>query len=298
MKKYLVFAMSIALAFGFASCGSDDPEPNPVDNGVTPLKLKKPEFVNQAACYTITDKDCSVKFIDFTESGRVIIQKTKEFEIVPETRADGYLEYLIGTFKWDGKQYTVYAPDFSVLCYLTTSKLSNGKYSISVQFPDQDPIVAEGTAVSKATETDLTSDLCRSWKVDKTRIRHEGSVTAAKEFQGCNLNEILEYAKTKATINESFAPNKVVTDVILTRTGSFYIFYANGDNDFGTWTWKNQTKGELTYKWRDAEMGNKFESGEATFDVRTGKYCLTLDADIEDGGDKYNVSLTFYLSEK
>ena len=301
MKKHLFYVLCMALtAMTFQACGSDDPEPSN-----QPPKLNTVTNAEQAALYNIQDAKSPVKFVEFTETGLAVIQMVKD---APEVKTRGVaeiLDYIVGTYKWDGKEYEVLVGG-KTFCWFSIGNLSNGKYSISIRFPGEDPIEVKGSIGAKASATNLTSDMCRSWVIDETRIRHEGKVTGAKEFKGCNMNDILAYAKKMANITEEFEPNKVVTNIVFTRSGSFYIFYANGDDDFGTWKWKNEKEGILTYQWRDESMGSEFESGEATFDVRRGKYCLTLTADIDDDGHKaepgkkgsYNVSLSFYMSEK
>lgn len=290
MNKKLFYVMCMALtSMAFVACGGDD-EPEP-DKAPT---LKTPAFAEQASSLTIVDENSPYKYIELTESGRAVLQLNQRQVSSVKTRGvEDILSYIAGTFAWDGNKYTIYGMDKKVLCYVQTAKLGN-KVSIRIEMPDGTVFEGEGTLGTKAS-SDATNDISRSWKVTETMLTYEAEATGGKKFTGCDLNEILEYAKRKGTFNETLSTNKKVTEIVFTRSGAFFIFYANDENDYGTWQWQNASQGTISYRWREADMGNKFESGVATFDVRKGQYALTLKADT-DAGDK--VSMTCYLAEK
>ena len=290
MNKKLFYVMCMALtSMAFVACGGDD-EPEP-DKAPT---LKTPAFAEQASSLTIVDENSPYKYIELTESGRAVLQLNQRQVSSVKTRGvEDILSYIAGTFAWDGNKYTIYGMDKKVLCYVKTAKLGN-KVSIHIEMPDGTVFEGEGTMGTKASSS-ATNDISRSWKVTETILTYEAEATGGKKFTGCDLNEILAYAQRKGTFNETLSTNKVVTEIVFTRSGAFFIFYANEENDYGTWNWQDATKGTLSYRWREADMGNKFESGVATFDVRKGQYCLTLKADT-DAGDK--VSMTCYMAEK
>lgn len=288
MNKKFFYVMCMALtSMAFVACGGDDePEPEKAPT------LKTPAYAEQASSLTIADAKAPYKYIEFTESGRAVLQLNVNPEVKTRDVVD-IVSYIAGTFAWDGNKYTIYGPDKKVICTVQTAKLGN-KVSIRIEMPDGTVFEGEGTVATKAS-SDATNTISRSWKVTETVLTYEAEATGGKKFTGCNLNEILAYAQRKGTFNETLSTNKVVTEIVFTRSGSFFIFYANEENDYGTWNWQDATKGTLSYRWREANMGNKFESGVATFDVRKGQYCLTLKADT-DAGDK--VSMTCYLAEK
>ena len=288
MNKKFFYVMCMALtSMAFVACGGDDePEPEKAPT------LKTPAFAEQASSLTIADANAPYKYIEFTESCRAVLQLNVNPEVKTRDVVD-IVSYIAGTFAWDGNKYTIYGPDKKVICTVQTAKLGN-KVSIRIEMPDGTVFEGEGTVATKAS-SDATNTISRSWKVTETVLTYEAEATGGKKFTGCNLNEILAYAQRKGTFNETLSTNKVVTEIVFTRSGSFFIFYANEENDYGTWNWQDATKGTLSYRWREANMGNKFESGVATFDVRKGQYCLTLKADT-DAGDK--VSMTCYLAEK
>lgn len=288
MSKKLLFVLGMALtAMSFVACGGDD-EPEPAKAPV----LKNPTFAEQAASLTITDANIPFKYIEFTESGRAVLQLNVNPEVKTRDVVD-IVSYIAGTFAWDGNKYTIYGPNSKIICTVQTAKLGS-KVSIRIEMPDGTVFEGEGTLGTKAS-SDATNTISRSWKVTETMLTYEAEATGGKKFTGCDLNEILEYAKRKGTFNETLSTNKKVTEIVFTRSGAFFIFYANDENDYGTWQWQNASQGTISYRWREADMGNKFESGVATFDVRKGQYALTLKADT-DAGDK--VSMTCYLAEK
>lgn len=289
MSKKLLFVLGMALtAMSFVACGGDD-EPEPAKAPV----LKNPTYAEQAASLSISDLTAPYSYIELTESGRAVLQLRRTVNEVKARQPEDVADYIAGTFAWDGNKYTIYGTDGKVICTVQTAKTGN-KVSINIEMPDGTSYEVSGTMASKSSAS-TTTDIARSWKVTETMLTYEAEATGGKKFTGCDLNEILEYAKRKGTFNETLSTNKKVTEIVFTRSGAFFIFYANDENDYGTWQWQNASQGTISYRWREADMGNKFESGVATFDVRKGQYALTLKADT-DAGDK--VSMTCYLAEK
>lgn len=289
MSKKLLFVLGMALtAMSFVACGGDD-EPEPAKAPV----LKNPTYAEQAASLSISDLTAPYSYIELTESGRAVLQLRRTVNEVKARQPEDVADYIAGTFAWDGNKYTIYGSDGKVICTVQTAKTGN-KVSINIEMPDGTSYEVSGTMASKSSAS-TTTDIARSWKVTETMLTYEAEATGGKKFTGCDLNEILEYAKRKGTFNETLSTNKKVTEIVFTRSGAFFIFYANDENDYGTWQWQNASQGTISYRWREADMGNKFESGVATFDVRKGQYALTLKADT-DAGDK--VSMTCYLAEK
>lgn len=289
MSKKLLFVLGMALtAMSFVACGGDD-EPEPAKAPV----LKNPTYAEQAASLSISDLTAPYIYIELTESGRAVLQLRRTVNEVKALQPEDVADYIAGTFAWDGNKYTIYGTDGKVICTVQTAKTGN-KVSINIEMPDGTSYEVSGTMASKSSAS-TTTDIARSWKVTETMLTYEAEATGGKKFTGCDLNEILEYAKRKGTFNETLSTNKKVTEIVFTRSGAFFIFYANDENDYGTWQWQNASQGTISYRWREADMGNKFESGVATFDVRKGQYALTLKADT-DAGDK--VSMTCYLAEK
>ena len=118
------------------------------------------------------------------------------------------------------------------------------------------------------------------------------------------MNDILKYAKTVANINEEFDEETVISSIEFTADGTFCMFFENGKHYIGQWEWADKAKGYIHYWWDDkVNMGNKFENGEAVFDIRQfkqkGYYTFTMGASIEDDADRaYEVELSFFMEER
>lgn len=275
------------------ACGGDDDDDSPK----VPEKLVK--FADQALSLELLDEivydSKLLKRIELAESGDVLMSLEELLYAKTRSSLDNVTSYLHGTFVVDGNTYTISVNGKKAFDIIVTNK-SGTTTNAKIEFTDGRAYEVPAKLAQRLTDTS-TKELCATWKVKKTRLRLEGDVTGAADFNGCNLHEILEYAKKRGgNISQEFDVDKVVTDIKFTSWGTFEINYKDGKPDVGTWSWQNRSNGTLTYRWNDpSNMGNDFENGTATFDQRAGSYCLTLGADIRYENKNYNASISLYL---
>lgn len=309
MKKNLLYVALAALCLtGLTACGSDNDDA-PQTTSVSDFDYESDltiegEFIGAEEPKTIVDIVLTRKGMSFYN----------EFQKV-QTRAGGSTKYKKGLFSYNKtkSEYTLMDSGKRPIC---TISLKDTRSSSSAQatffFPgDPTPYIANVTVTENEIPAgELADIMCRSWKVAGARLRHSDGVTAVKQFQvpeAASLNAILDYAKTKATIDEEFDPGMTVTDITLTRSGKFIISFENGKSfvaDDWSWLKVSTESGTFSFEWEDPQtMHTEFEDGIATFDIRPfgqkNYYTLTLGSTIKpnDGSKPYKVELSFYLEE-
>ena len=321
MKKKLFYLASLCLALAFTACSSDD--------GASPAPVQKltNELVTQQAYTLEFPQTAPFKRVSLTETGRAIVGPIYDLDAAKQRRIESArARYVVGNYVLDNKTVIITQPDGSEYCRLKLAIIAPSTIT-NVQITmkngsgiDETVFDGDATVGDKIAADDITSVLCREWTVATTRLRHKGEVKAVMQFEKgkvyedndgnptyydpASLNDILRYAKSVATINEEFDEETVIESIEFTSSGTFCMLFENGKHYVGEWNWTNKDKGYLHYDWDDTvNMGNKFENGEAVFDIRPFQkqqyYTLTLGATInDDAGKPYEVELSFYLQEK
>ncbi|MBR1667369.1 MAG: hypothetical protein IJ693_03700 [Bacteroidaceae bacterium] len=315
MKKNLFYLSMLALVLTFAACSSDGEDVGDLTSSAT--SGNAPELranLPHKALNLSFSESAPLTSLQLTETGKAIIEVPNLLYNAHQRRAsgkNGNTHYIIGTYTIQGTLYIILDDQGNPYCELVVTIVPNtNKANVTINMKNGAEIDAtefEADVVEKIASDDVTTALCREWTVATTRLRHKGSVTGIKQFERpaenpASLNDILDYAKSVATINEHFNEDMVITSVEFTQAGTFCIFFENGEHYIGKWSWEDASKGYIHYDWDSDDMGNRFENGEAVFDVRqykkTNYYTLTLGATITDSGKDYEVELSFYLSEK
>ncbi|MBQ6964866.1 MAG: hypothetical protein IJP82_04145 [Bacteroidaceae bacterium] len=304
MKKNILYAAMMGIALAFTACSSEGED---VGAPTTPT-LNSASLTNEALSLVFNNVEAPFEEIIFSETGKAIIGPIRA--AFPESSrrlaSSNAGEYIVGTYTTANNTYTVMV-DGSEYCTLEVASKTGTNTTVKIRLHGEtDMSEYEAGIAQKVAADEATKTLCREWTVATTRLRHKNGVTAVKQFEdpaeAASLNAILEYAKTVASIDENFDDDMVITSIEFTANGSFCIFFKNGKHYIGKWSWVNSGDGSLKYIWNDANMGNKFENGQATFDVRQYKkvsyYTLTLGAEIVNKNKTYNVELSFYLKEK
>ena len=311
MKKYHYFLSVLAISLAFAACSSDGED------------VGEPEAPTLSSS-SIKSEPLTLKFKEGSPIKKAVLSETQKAIIAVEPGKDdvvpvqqnaprhaprsGEEEYIVGTFKLSGSTYTIYNEEGEEYCTLVVVSKDGSKASVKVSLKAEDTVYeGEADVAQKIASDEITNILCREWTIATTRLRHKGGVTGVKQFEKptdnpASLNDILTYAKSVATINEHFDEDMTITSIDFTSDGTFCIFFKNNEHYIGEWKWEDSGKGIIKYGWDNENMGNRFENGQAIFDLRqykkVGYYTLTLGADIQDGGKTYQVELSFYLNEK
>ena len=184
MKKiyYLLLAFALVLPFSCSKPGSDnsgsdevkmtDPATKEVATVITFPADKTPELVAKK-------ERVRVKKFEFTEASRYIMT----FE--PATKASDE-EVLVGTYTYKDGVYT--------LSGIGSVKVSGNNVTVTPASGEAQSVTA--TVVPTKTSTDAQANASRTWKVNTVIVGLVGgNVNVEKKFNGCNLEEISNYAK-------------------------------------------------------------------------------------------------------
>lgn len=320
MKKKLFYLAAICMVVAFAACTSDGDDVTQ-QNKSAASKDAPALSNNLKESFTLVFDGDRVPFkeVAITETNKAIITLNKAIPAESyQRRAEGDDdEYIVGTYTFDGKNntYTIIKDgDDSAYCTIELKNKESGKkMSAKIhlmsgeEIDDMDDQEFEADVKEKVASDEVSAKLCREWVVVNTRLRHKDGVTAVRHFENpdsaASLNAILDYAKTVATITEDLDEGTTITSIQFTSEGKFILYFQNGNNYIGKWSWSDLSKGYINYEWDSADMGNKFmKDGEAIFDVREFKkvkyYVITMAARIEEKNKTYKVELSFYVKEK
>ena len=295
MKKNLLYmAMAISFAAVMTACGSDsDDTPNTPPIAPEPLEAQAMDMT------VLDDNSVSLAHIFLTKPGKTFYSDLSKLP----TRASGSSEFSEGSYSFNNGTYQLKDNLGNPICAFIITAPDMADFT----FPNKETIKRK-VRIAPMKYTDAKSNtLCHNWKIAAARLRHYDGVTAVKQFdnpaEAASLNAILNYAKTKASIDETFEEGMTVKNIVFTPSGKFIIFFGNNKSFSGDWSWTSTADGKLKYSWDNYEtMHNEFEDGTAVFDVRaykkTNYFALTFGSTIKPkNGNSYKIELTFYLEQ-
>ena len=310
MKKIFFFALMLGAALSFTACGGDD------DGGDNNSELKTPPYDGYAAVHTLNSSKASTDgsiYIDDLEvlpngymkiGGKVpeeVLSKpygphkksamVKRYWLVPFKKSADDVFTLNGK-EWKGQiefVQTKGGADEQVIFDLTfdgTHSFSGAAYAM-----------AQTTPFMAATVQ--FANLCRTFTIDKTHIElkfPDKDTPVWKDFNGCNWPAIKQWANDNdaniTTEDEGF--DKTITTISFSKFGSFTIGYSDGTCDDATWQSVGSSLENLSFKWKDGDMGNKFlENGHIKVTSSGTKYNFTAESDVISGNKNYHVTLQF-----
>lgn len=316
MKKYLLLLASLAfIPFGFTACSSNDDESETdIEENENLVEMVAPQYANEAKKFEILEilpipfekeevgqKEVGVmQTFELEETGEFIIR----YQAVPEadpsfvakTRAGISFGYVINTYVPIG------VSTYRLNGFGTVAISNMGSYYELIFTLLNGTIVrARGRLMSTVLDSGniVTRNLCRAWVVNKTRVKVKDS-SGFYQKPGCNVNEIVNYVKQHAQINDSFEANQVVTAIKFTSFGTMAIYYANNKREIGSWNWDNITKRTFKYAWDSDEMGFSFADGTGKVIFLGAKSCcLIFNGSVKNNSGEYkDVELRMYLNEK
>lgn len=286
MKKiyYLLLAFALVLPF---SCS----KPGSVDSGSDEVKMTDPATKEVATVITFpADKTpelvakkerVRVKKFEFTEASRYIMT----FE--PATKASDE-EVLVGTYTYKDGVYT--------LSGIGSVKVSGNNVTVTPASGEAQSVTA--TVVPTKTSTDAQANASRTWKVNTVIVGLVGGNTnVEKKFNGCNLEEISNYAKANGVPFSDEEMNSfkgaVLNEIILTGASTFILSFGNGE-DCLTGIYSISYGNVFKYK---LDQGNIAANGSIEFPSNS-KCKLVMYNKATFKGTEYNGTLEFDLSEK
>ena len=286
MKKiyYLLLAFALVLPFSCSKPGSDnsgsdevkmtDPATKEVATVITFPADKTPELVAKK-------ERVRVKKFEFTEASRYIMT----FE--PATKASDE-EVLVGTYTYKDGVYT--------LSGIGSVKVSGNNVTVTPASGEAQSVTA--TVVPTKTSTDAQANASRTWKVNTVIVGLVGGNTnVEKKFNGCNLEEISNYAKANGVPFSDEEMNSfkgaVLNEIILTGASTFILSFGNGE-DCLTGIYSISFGNVFKYK---LDQGNIADNGSIEFPSNS-KCKLVIHNKATFKGTEYNGTLEFDLSEK
>lgn len=281
MKKYFfgLAALLLMTPLALVSCGDDEKDDNGTEKA--PVTLKTPQHKDDAVKYLINQSavfgNKVLKCIELTESGKYLVTYQ---DAVAATRAgeDILLHYLMGDYSVSGGSFNL--SGFGVVSIDKTS----AKLEMTITTSDGEKVTVPVTLSQSQVESLINTYLCRTWTIQSTRLRYpSGTATLAKEFQGCNMYEILNFARQYYDFSDEVSVNKIVRGVTITSAYTFLINYADDSYDVGSWSWNGTPSADLlsggiNYHWDADYMGNPMlNKAAASVEFIGGDQCkLTL----------------------
>lgn len=304
-KTLLLFGMAAMVAFAFTACGSDG------DETPAPSALPTPVYASTATSFEIddnltsTDNTASLKGLNFTESGKAIIE-------VATVNGTKYVTYDV---KIENGTYTITKAGKAMGTVKGFTTRSEVEGSLTIDITVEIPGLGSFTFttdnpvnVTKVTEaiaaTGNTEKLARTWKVTQMKLTCEGDISVSKTENSGNLKVFADEAQARGanlTDDEMDKLNKSISGLTLDKTGMFSIEYydnvaKSSESEACTWQWTDANQDKLMLKLRDSEFGNKFLNSDSHISVNfNASGCtFTLTTDIK-GSKNYLATLTIVL---
>ncbi len=314
MKKnlFLTLVASVLMFVPFASCGGDDNGGGGEDDVKNEVILGEPATAQAAIEVEVSGSDVIIPDGDDPLEEPSLILKT--FEATEDSKAiigGPFADFMApakakrkagsSSFVYRIYDYTVSGNVYTLKGFGTITVEGNGKsVTLTIKPLSGEELKAEGKVESQLDADNATTNLCRNWSVSATRISVKLGVAIAQDFTGCNISEIINYLTGKGIYFNEVDDNLKVTNVSFTKAGTFFITYANGGIDMGSWRWTNKSNGEIAYSWNGADMGNPLTSasvgGLVEFPSKSSCY-LSLGTDVIHDGKSYRATMRLTLKD-
>lgn len=276
-KSVLLLALAAMMLPAFVACNKDDSKDDTVE-------FQAPKF--QKSAQKLTFKSGDIKSIEFTESGRYIMEKvvTKAEETV----------LITGTFTVNGSVYTL-SGDFN-----GTVSVSGSGTNVEVTVTESGEAAVTVTASTEAPESDEA--VYRTWAIDNLRIKVTGgdlkdagvSYTTAS---GADLDEIAKYLKDNGVnFNADEYKGYNIKTVTVSGCGGFIVDFTGAEPYIGNCDVNNL---RFSYDFTVSGGGNNIinTTGQGTIKYVNEICVLTLNGTIKGNSKEYDVSLEFRLKE-
>lgn len=279
MKKSLILlALSALMIPAFIACNKDDSKDE------NAAKFEAPKF--QKSAQKLTLKDGDIKSIEFTESGRYIMEKvvTKAEESV----------FFTGTFTVNGTTYTL-SGDFK-----GTVEVSGTGANVSVTVSEDGQ--AAVTVSAEAEEPASDDTVFRTWTIDNLRIKVTGGDLDAAGVsyttkKGADLDEIAQYLKDNGVnFNAEEYKGYNIKTITVSGCGGFIVEFTGAEAYVGS---SNVSSASFSYDFTVGTGGSNLINAKGNGSIGYVKdICvLTLNGTIKGETKQYNVVLEFRLKE-
>ena len=281
-KSILLLALCAMMLPAFVSCKKDDSKEE------TKVEFQAPKY--QKAAKKLTFKSGDIKSIEFTESGRYIMEKVV-------TKADNTI-FITGTYTVNGTTYTL-SGEFNGTITVSSESGSTVEVTVTEVTEDGEATVTV-TADSETPESDEA--LYRTWEIDNLRIKVTGgdlkeagvSYTTTK---GADLDEIAKYLKDNGVnFNADEFEGYNIKTITISGCGGFIVDFIGADPYVGECDVNNLT---FTYDFTVSGGGNNIFNTKGDGNIKyVNSICvLTLNGTIKGNSKEYKASLEFRLKE-
>lgn len=279
MKKSLILlALSALMIPAFIACNKDDSKDE------NAAKFEAPKF--QKSAQKLTLKDGDIKSIEFTESGRYIMEKvvTKAEESV----------FFTGTFTINGTTYTL-SGDFK-----GTVEVSGTGTNVTVTVSEDGQ--AAVTVSAEAEEPTSDDTVFRTWTIDNLRIKVTGgdlkdAGVSYTTSNGADLDEIAQYLKDNGVnFNAEEYKGYNIKTITVSGCGGFIVEFTGAEAYVGS---SNVSSTSFSYDFTVGTGGSNLINAKGNGSIGYVKdICvLTLNGTIKGETKQYNVVLEFRLKE-
>lgn len=333
IKKHLFFAFLLLMgsAISFTSCSSSSDDDG--DNGT----LDPPAYKSVSALYEVTSSGSKYSTIEFTESGNYIISTVASSRVMKDfedeefsftkapwqdqlTRSTSYGNIITGKYTVDGNKYTL--EGFGTI---TVNTSGSSTVSLEIGETGSQPYTLTAAKKNQKQDSEQTSKLCRSWKVQSIGLKasyvYDKSHTFNfdKTVNGGNLAELMTlfytdminwaadiYRQNGQSISQAeidkaiesqkkrfYASIKGIDGLLFSQAGTYMVTYSDETLAIATWSWQDDTSNILQYSWNYQNM-NSNVSGVCAIDFK-GSKCIVTEA--RNDGNTTDAIVTYTLVE-
>ena len=242
--KLLVIAAAMMLtAAGFTACSDDN------EGGIGNINLPTPQYEQVSGKYEITSAGSPYESIELGASGSYIVTRNYGgYSLAPKAGGKTRMALLA---KRSG---TTRSTEYGGVIYGTFTALGGNEYAlegfgtIKLEYTGNDVTGIEVTTNGSTTaytaekaptmgDDNITSALCRTWKVEKVRDVYFDKETGK------------ESDVTVTPENPGEFGGDMGSEVMFSKSGTYLISRLDGSLDMAEWKWKDRGAGQLYYAW-------------------------------------------------
>lgn len=316
------------LCAGFASCGDDDDNGVAVSEEQAVANLDAPAYESVSAKYNITDEDADLKSIELTASGEYIVTtKTttsgvkQEFMGTPNNKARIFSAMMATTRGYSyyyynyvhGKFQKVSDTEF-ILEGWGRLVVEDGATSIKITYENGSVYSFPVEKVDASESRQKTNDLCRSWNLNKFRMRlkyiEDGRTYINYDKTFTTFNAMM--SDVAKELEKTFGDEMDVDDmigfeikepkeVVFTKAGTYMVKYEGDELAVSTWKWEDYDNNIIRYSWNYDSMYDDYLGGTATVKF-SGKQLVITEGRSEsetdeDGSFSFESLIIYYCDE-
>lgn len=281
-KSILLLALAAMMIPAFVACNKDDSKDE------AQVEFQAPKY--QKAAQKLTFKEGDIKSIEFTESGRYIMERLA-------TKADDTV-FITGTFTFDGTTYTLKGE------FNGTVEVEGTGANVEVTVTEEGEAAVTVTAEAETPNSDEA--VYRTWAIESLRIKVTGGDLSSAGVSyttknGADLDEIAKYLKDNGVnFNADEYEGYNIKTITISGCGGFIVDFVGADPYVGS---SDVNSTSFSYDFTAGTGGSNLFNvkGNGKIEYVAGNnvdLCvLTLNGTIKGNSKEYNLQLEFRLKE-